>query len=228
MPLTPKGKEIKKNLVKEYGEPKADRVLYAGKNKGTFTGIDKPGEDVHEGFEKVEHELAEKPGVKSPKKLAAWIGAQKYGKSGMAKKAAAGRDATNYQTTLATMPGPTDWNARDVDPIGFSPKDPNQVKPTNLSDNAMDSIKAKSFGGVSLADFGFGAKDAEPRPGAPSVLNWSAPFQFGPGGLGGPDPKQVAGGLKASGFGSSGINGKDSSFSNDSVSGTDKISKLWK
>lgn len=40
MPLTQKGEEIKKNLEKEYGPKKAEQVLYAGKNAGTFTGID--------------------------------------------------------------------------------------------------------------------------------------------------------------------------------------------
>jgi len=40
MPLTHKGEEIKKALTKEYGAKKGEQVLYAGKNKGTFTGID--------------------------------------------------------------------------------------------------------------------------------------------------------------------------------------------
>ena len=40
MPLTSKGEEIKSALTKEYGEKKGEQVLYAGKNKGTFTGID--------------------------------------------------------------------------------------------------------------------------------------------------------------------------------------------
>lgn len=40
MPLTAKGEEIKSSLTKEYGEKKGEQVLYAGKNKGTFTGID--------------------------------------------------------------------------------------------------------------------------------------------------------------------------------------------
>jgi hypothetical protein len=40
MPLTAKGSEIKSALTKEYGEKKGEQVLYAGKNKGTFTGID--------------------------------------------------------------------------------------------------------------------------------------------------------------------------------------------
>ena len=40
MPLTAKGNEILSNLEKEYGAEKGKQVLYAGKNKGTFTGID--------------------------------------------------------------------------------------------------------------------------------------------------------------------------------------------
>ena len=40
MPLTAKGEEIKAALTEEYGEKKGEQVLYAGKNKGTFTGID--------------------------------------------------------------------------------------------------------------------------------------------------------------------------------------------
>lgn len=40
MPLTAKGEEILANLKKEYGAKKGEQVLYAGKNKGTFTGID--------------------------------------------------------------------------------------------------------------------------------------------------------------------------------------------
>ena len=40
MPLTAKGEEIKAVLTKEYGAKKGEQVLYAGKNAGTFTGID--------------------------------------------------------------------------------------------------------------------------------------------------------------------------------------------
>lgn len=40
MPLTAKGTEIKAALTKEYGAKKGEEVLYAGRNKGTFTGID--------------------------------------------------------------------------------------------------------------------------------------------------------------------------------------------
>jgi hypothetical protein len=40
MPLTSKGEKIEAALTKEYGETKGEQVLYAGKNKGTFSGID--------------------------------------------------------------------------------------------------------------------------------------------------------------------------------------------
>jgi SHS2 domain-containing protein len=41
MPLTGKGEKILSHMKEEYGsEEKAKQVLYAGKNKGTFTGID--------------------------------------------------------------------------------------------------------------------------------------------------------------------------------------------
>lgn len=40
MPLTKKGAEIRQNLVAEYGEKRGTSILYAGKNSGTFTGID--------------------------------------------------------------------------------------------------------------------------------------------------------------------------------------------
>ena len=40
MPLTKKGKKIKKAMTKTYGKKKAKKVLYASKNKGTIKGID--------------------------------------------------------------------------------------------------------------------------------------------------------------------------------------------
>jgi hypothetical protein len=40
MPLTTKGSKIKSALQKEYGAKRGESILYAGKNKGTFTGID--------------------------------------------------------------------------------------------------------------------------------------------------------------------------------------------
>lgn len=40
MPLTSKGEKIEAALKSEYGTKKGEQVLYAGKNKGTFTGVD--------------------------------------------------------------------------------------------------------------------------------------------------------------------------------------------
>jgi hypothetical protein len=40
MPLTAKGEKIKAALQKEYGAEKGERVLYAGRNSGTFAGVD--------------------------------------------------------------------------------------------------------------------------------------------------------------------------------------------
>lgn len=38
MPLTEKGKKIKRNMRKQYGEKKGDNVFYASQNAGTITG----------------------------------------------------------------------------------------------------------------------------------------------------------------------------------------------
>jgi len=44
MPLTSKGKKIKKAMKKTYGsKKKADRVFYASQNKGTIKGTHKGG-----------------------------------------------------------------------------------------------------------------------------------------------------------------------------------------
>lgn len=39
MPLTPKGREIKAAMDKEYGKKKGDRVFYASANKGRIKGV---------------------------------------------------------------------------------------------------------------------------------------------------------------------------------------------
>ncbi len=48
----------------------------------------------HIGFKALTAQL-QRRGAKNPKGLAAWIGRKKYGKAGMAKKAAAGRRAAS-------------------------------------------------------------------------------------------------------------------------------------
>ncbi|MGI9490478.1 MAG: hypothetical protein ACR2RF_32215 [Geminicoccaceae bacterium] len=42
MPLTPKGKKIKRNMQKEYGKDQGNRVFYASQNKGNISGTHKP------------------------------------------------------------------------------------------------------------------------------------------------------------------------------------------
>lgn len=41
MPLTKKGKKIKKAMQKEYGKRKGDQVFYATENKGKIKGVKK-------------------------------------------------------------------------------------------------------------------------------------------------------------------------------------------
>lgn len=41
MPLTTKGKKIKKAMQKEYGKKKGEKVFYATENKGKIKGIKK-------------------------------------------------------------------------------------------------------------------------------------------------------------------------------------------
>lgn len=41
MPLTKKGRKIKKAMTKQYGKKKGTSVFYASQNKGTITGTHK-------------------------------------------------------------------------------------------------------------------------------------------------------------------------------------------
>lgn len=41
MPLTKKGKKIKKAMAKTYGKKKAEKVFYATRNAGKIKGVDK-------------------------------------------------------------------------------------------------------------------------------------------------------------------------------------------
>ena len=41
MPLTQKGKKIKKSMEKTYGKKKAEKIFYASKNKGVIKGVEK-------------------------------------------------------------------------------------------------------------------------------------------------------------------------------------------
>jgi hypothetical protein len=41
MPLTKKGKKVKKAMEKSYGKKKGEKVFYASENKGSIKGITK-------------------------------------------------------------------------------------------------------------------------------------------------------------------------------------------
>ena len=43
MPLTRKGKKIKRAMKYQYGEEKGERVFYASENKGTISGVHRGG-----------------------------------------------------------------------------------------------------------------------------------------------------------------------------------------
>jgi hypothetical protein len=59
--------------------------------------------DAHMGFTKLDHSLAHRKGVHNPAALAAFIGRKKYGAGGMARKAAAGRDAWSPEARAAAL-----------------------------------------------------------------------------------------------------------------------------
>lgn len=41
MPLTKKGRKIKKSMEKQYGKKKGESVFYASENRGTIKGVAK-------------------------------------------------------------------------------------------------------------------------------------------------------------------------------------------
>lgn len=43
MPLTKKGKNIKRRMEEQYGKEKGEEVFYASKNKGTISGVEGHG-----------------------------------------------------------------------------------------------------------------------------------------------------------------------------------------
>ena len=133
----------------------------------------------------------------------------------------------------------------------LSRPDTNPTVPNAMSD-AMDSLKARSVGGVSLDTFGFGrevdkragspsyfafgaptkANDAPTssttKMGSPDYLNWGAPFAFS-GETNGQTAPEVKGGVTASGMGAGGIGqGKDAGLGKAQVSGATDVAKLWK
>lgn len=40
MPLTPKGSKIMRNMKREYGSKRGERVFYASRNKGRIRGVE--------------------------------------------------------------------------------------------------------------------------------------------------------------------------------------------
>lgn len=47
MPLTKKGRKIKRAMAQQYGSQKGEQVFYASRNKGTITGVDRTQRSVH-------------------------------------------------------------------------------------------------------------------------------------------------------------------------------------
>ena len=41
MPLTTKGKKIKRNMTKTYGKKRGERIFHASRNKGTIKGVER-------------------------------------------------------------------------------------------------------------------------------------------------------------------------------------------
>jgi hypothetical protein len=43
VPLTAKGRKVKKAMTQQYGKKKGEQVFYAAENKGTIKGVHKGG-----------------------------------------------------------------------------------------------------------------------------------------------------------------------------------------
>jgi len=41
MPLTTKGKKIKRNMTEKYGPERGEKIFHASRNKGTIKGVDR-------------------------------------------------------------------------------------------------------------------------------------------------------------------------------------------
>lgn len=59
MPLTDKGKKIKRSMQEQYGKEKGEQVFYASQNKGTITGTHDP--KGHGGMKRNKHGKMECP-----------------------------------------------------------------------------------------------------------------------------------------------------------------------
>ena len=49
MPLTKKGRKIKRAMVRHYGAKVGTRVFHASRNKGTIKGVDRPSTPRNDG-----------------------------------------------------------------------------------------------------------------------------------------------------------------------------------
>jgi len=80
------------------GKPEKQSIAIALRKAGKSRS-----QDEHIGFEKLKNKLAHRKGVTNPGALAAYIGREKYGAKGMAKKAAAGRSQDGqFEAMLAS------------------------------------------------------------------------------------------------------------------------------
>jgi hypothetical protein len=212
-------------------------------------------------FQKLEAKIAKEPGAHDPAAEAAAAGRKSLGQAEMTRRSVAGRKESQDEEQIAgpSLAEKSRLNSKlgmvvGVDAPASMPSeelsrpDTNPTVPNAMSD-AMDSLKARSFGGVSLDSFGFGrsvdtragspsyfafgaplkANDTPTSPGKPDVLSWGAPFAYGPGGYNSPGGEEAKGGITASGMGAGGIGqGKDAGLGKDAVHGIDKIAGLWK
>ena len=75
MPLTSKGKKIKKAMTSRYGSKKGKEVFYASANKGTIKGVSK-GKSYSKGGTATKTSKSKKPKTKSNgvrEKLNCWL-----------------------------------------------------------------------------------------------------------------------------------------------------------
>lgn len=74
-----------------WADKENERLATYWKPNSTKDSLRPVSMDEHEGFAKLKNELSHEKGVHDPGAVAAAIGRKKYGKAGMARKAAAGR-----------------------------------------------------------------------------------------------------------------------------------------
>lgn len=162
MPLTAKGSEIKSALVKEYGEKKGEQVFYAGKNKGTFTGID--------AFPTAEHGLLSPSGHMSERARSAALERERvklFGPGGLKKEPV--KQSSEKESLLRQAKELRDLAARGMRPKAYQKKASELEQKASLLDAMLDSIAkldAASWNSVAQAKekrSGLGAERAKER-----------------------------------------------------------------